>query len=130
MFIWLECEFFIDYYSSQNGCDRSLRLGNQLENKYGAKIVEQPNASSTTHIIFKNGNLQTRLFAKKYKLPLIDPLWLEDCIRKRRLIKLDKYQVANEENQQPTGECPQILMHFIFSFMFRRICFWTINYFK
>jgi hypothetical protein len=100
----LECEFFIDYHSSQNGSDRSLRLGNQLETKYGAKIVEQPDISLTTHIIFKNGSLQTKLFAKKYNLPLIDPIWLEYCIKKRRLIKFDKYQIVNDENQQPTGE--------------------------
>ncbi len=104
IFIWLECEIFIDYYSNQKGCDRSLRLGNELTQKYGAKIVEQPRASSTTHIIFKNGNLETKLFAKKYNLPLIDPLWVEHCIKKRKLIKLDKYHVINDENQQPTGE--------------------------
>ena len=52
----LECEFFIDYISSQNGSDRSLRLGNELQKKYGAKVVEQPNPSTTTHIVFKNGD--------------------------------------------------------------------------
>ncbi len=104
VWFWLECEFFIDYHSSQTGCDRSLRLGNELEKKYGAKIVEQPKVSTTTHIIFKNGNLETKLFAKKYHLPLLDPMWLENCIKKRRLIKFDKYLVDNDENQQPTGE--------------------------
>lgn len=102
--IYLECQFFIDYRSSQTGCDRSLRLGNELETKYGANIVEQPQASATTHIIFKNGNLQTKLFAKKHNIPLIDPMWLEHCIKKRRLIKIDKYQINNDENQQPAGK--------------------------
>jgi hypothetical protein len=31
-------------------------------------------------------------------------MWLENCIKKRRLIKFDKYLVDNDENQQPTGE--------------------------
>ena len=98
----LECEFFIDYISSQNGSDRSLRLGNELQKKYGAKVVEQPNPSTTTHIVFKNGNLQTKLFAKKHNLPLLDPMWLEKCIEKRRLVSLDKYIVENDENVPPT----------------------------
>ncbi|CAF0844875.1 unnamed protein product [Adineta steineri] len=102
--LFSQCEFFIDYRSSQDGCDRSLRLGNELENKYGAKIVEQPQSSSTTHIIFKNGTLETKLFAQKYNIPLIEPLWLEHCIKKRRLIDLKKYQVINDENQPPTEE--------------------------
>ncbi|CAF3632054.1 unnamed protein product [Rotaria sordida] len=102
--LFSQCQFFIDYCSSQNGCDRSLRLGNELEKKYGANIVEQPQTSSTTHIIFKNGRLETKLFAKKYNIPLIDPIWLEHCIKKRRLIKIDKYQVKNDENQQPTEQ--------------------------
>ncbi|CAF3716601.1 unnamed protein product [Rotaria sp. Silwood1] len=101
--LFSQCQFFIDYRSSQNGCDRSLRLGNELEKKYGANIVEQPQVSSTTHIIFKNGNLETKLFAKKYNIPLVDPMWLEHSIKKRRLIKIDKYQVQNDENQQPAG---------------------------
>lgn len=105
----LECEFFIDYRSTQTGCDRSLRLGNQLQTNYGAKIIEVPDASSTTHIIYKNGSLQTKLFAKKYNLPLIDPLWLEKCINKRRLVKFHKYRVEpddddDEENQQPVED--------------------------
>ncbi|CAF4370906.1 unnamed protein product, partial [Adineta steineri] len=102
--LFSQCEFFIDYRSSQDGCDRSLRLGNELENKYGAKIVEQPQSSSTTHIIFKNGTLETKLFAQKYNIPLIEPIWLEHCIKKRRLIDLKKYQVINDENQPPTEE--------------------------
>ncbi|UJR16500.1 hypothetical protein I4U23_003402 [Adineta vaga] len=102
--LFSQCEFFIDYRSSQTGCDRSLRLGNELEKKYGAKIIEQPQSSTTTHIIFKNGTLETKLFAKKHNLPLLDPMWLEQCIRKRRLVKTDKYQVENDENQQPTDE--------------------------
>lgn len=99
-----ECEFFIDYHSSQTGCDRSLRLGNELERKYGAKIVEQPRSTSTTHIIFKNGSVETKLFARKHNLPIVDPIWLEQCIRKRRLVKTDKYQVETDENQQPAGD--------------------------
>ncbi|CAF3310274.1 unnamed protein product [Rotaria socialis] len=104
--LFSQCQFFIDYRSSQNGCDRSLRLGNELEKKYGANIVEQPHASSTTHIIFKNGNLETKLYANKNNIPLVDPMWLEHCIKKRRLIKIDKYQVVNDENQQPAEELP------------------------
>jgi len=127
--LWLECEFFIDYRSSQTGCDRSLRLGNELEKKYGANIVEQPRAPSTTHIIFKNGNFETKLFAKKYNIPLIDPLWLEHCIKKRRLIKYEKYQVGNDENQQPTGEF-RIRNKLFFIFIFRRSCFWSIDNIK
>lgn len=32
-------------------------------------------------------------------------MWLEHCIKKRRLINIDKYQVVNDENlpPQPTG---------------------------
>lgn len=106
LFFELECEFFIDYRSTQTGCDRSLRLGNELQTHYGAKIVEVPNVPSTTHIIYKNGNFQTKLFARKYNLPLIDPLWVEECINRRRLVKFDKYQVENVdvENQQPVEE--------------------------
>jgi hypothetical protein len=78
-------------------------LANQLEKKYGANIVEQPQISTTTHIIFKNGRLETKLFAQRQNIPMIDPMWLEHCIKKRRLVKFDKYQVANDENQQPTG---------------------------
>ena len=98
----LEYEFFIDYLSTQTGCDRSLRLGNELKTRYGAKIVEVPNASSTTHIIFKNGSYQSKLFARKYNLPLIDPLWLEKCIDKRRLVRYKEHLVNIDdlENQQ------------------------------
>lgn len=99
----LECEFFVDYRSSQTGCDRSLRLGQELESKYGAKIVEHPSNTTTTHIIFKNGSIETKLFAKKYNIPLLDPMWLEQSIRKRRLVKMDKYRIENDENIQPTG---------------------------
>lgn len=105
----LECEFFIDYRSTQTGCDRSLRLGHELKTKYGAKIVEVPNASSTTHIIFKNGTYQSKLFARKYNLPLIDLLWLEECINKRRVVgyKKNLVDIGDLENQQqqplPTG---------------------------
>lgn len=102
--LFAQCEFFIDYISSQNGSDRSLRLGNELEKKYAAKIVEQPNSSTTTHIIFKNGNIQTKLFAKKHNLPLLDPMWLEKCIEKRRLVSLDKFIVNNDENLPPSSE--------------------------
>lgn len=31
-------------------------------------------------------------------------MWLEHCIKKRRLIKIDKYQINNDENQQPAGK--------------------------
>ncbi|CAF3771147.1 unnamed protein product [Rotaria sp. Silwood1] len=47
--------------------------------------------------------VETKLFAKKYNIPLVDPMWLEHSIKKRRLIKIDKYQVQNDENQQPAG---------------------------
>lgn len=100
----LECEFFIDYRSSQDGCDRSLRLGKDLKEKYGANIVEHPQSSTTTHIIFKNGHFQTKLFAKKHQIPLIDPMWLEYCIKKRKVAKYDKYLVVNDENEQPKGK--------------------------
>lgn len=101
----LECEFFIDYYSTQTGLDRSLRLGNELKTKYGAKIVEIPNASSTTHIIFQNGSYQSKLFAKKYNLPLIHPLWLEKCLDKRRLVRYKDYLVHIDDldNPSPAG---------------------------
>ncbi|CAF1079355.1 unnamed protein product [Adineta ricciae] len=99
--LFSQCEFFVDYRSSQTGCDRSLRLGQELESKYGAKIVEHPSNTTTTHIIFKNGNVETKLFAKKYNIPLLDPMWLEQSIRKRRLVKTDKYQIENDENIQP-----------------------------
>lgn len=89
----LECEFFIDYRSSQNGCDRSLRLGKELEKKYGARVVEHPSPQSTTHCIFKNGKIETKLFAEKYRIPLLDPLWLESSIKKRRLVSMDKYRI-------------------------------------
>ena len=101
--IFVDCEFFIDYHSSQTGCDRSLRLGNELAKKYGAKIVEQPNPLTTTHLIFKNGQLQTKLFAQKYRIPLLDPLWLESSIRKKRLVSIEKYQIPFDENQCQTG---------------------------
>lgn len=94
-----DCEFFIDYVSSQTGCDRSLRLGNELEKKYAAKIVERPHPTTTTHLIFKNGNLQTKLFAQKHRIPLLDPLWLESSIRRRRLVSFDNYRVPFDENQ-------------------------------
>jgi len=98
----LECEFFIDYISSRTGSNCSLRLGNELTKHYGANIVEQP-LSSTTHIIFKNGSIETKLFAKRHNIPLIDPAWLEDCTKKRRLVRYDKHLVPNDENQNPTG---------------------------
>lgn len=31
-------------------------------------------------------------------------MWLEHCIKKRRLIKYDKFIVVNDENQQPRDE--------------------------
>ena len=71
--------------------------------KYGAHIVEQPNPSTTTHLIFKNGSIQTKLFSQKYNLPLIDPIWLEHSIKKRRLLPLDKYRVSYNENQSMKG---------------------------
>jgi hypothetical protein len=121
--IYLECEFFIDYHSSKNGCDRSLRLGNELLKKYGANIVDQPHVSTTTHIIFKNGTSETKLFAKRQNIPLIDPMWLECCINKRRLIKLDKYLVINDENQNPTGEFIKSLFDIQCMNLFRRHSF-------
>jgi hypothetical protein len=50
-------------------------------------------------LIFKNGNLQTKLFAQTHQIPLLDPLWLESSIRRRRLVSFDNYRVPFDENQ-------------------------------
>lgn len=99
----LECEFFIDYRSSQTGHDRSDHLGEELKRKYGARVVRHPDPSTTTHLIFKNGHDETVSFAQKHKIPLVDPMWLEHSIRKKRLVSIDRYRVAYDENQYWKG---------------------------
>lgn len=95
------CEFFIDCISSSTGSDQSLRLANEWKKKYGLRIVDQPRLDTTTHVIFKNGQIQTRVFAQKKGIPLLDPAWIDDCLRKKCLLPVENYRVSEERNVNP-----------------------------
>ena len=99
--LFSDCEFFVDCISSSTGSDRSLRLANEWKTKYGLRIVDQPRLDTTTHVIFKNGRIQTRTFAQKRGIPLLDPAWLEDCLREKRLLPVENYRVGEERNVNP-----------------------------
>lgn len=94
--VFQKCRVYVEVKSGND--DRSGGIRNRLM-KEGIEVDAKLN-KGTTHVIFKDGLLSTYKQAKKQGISIVNLLWVDACLKQKRLVDTDKYQISNQDRYE------------------------------
>lgn len=94
--VFANCRIFVEVRSGND--DRSVGIRSRLT-KEGIQVDARLN-KTTTHVIFKDGLLSTYKQAKKQGAAIVNLLWVDTCLKQKRLVDTDKFKISNQDRYE------------------------------